>query len=41
MAKSASVYRLAKQQIETYKNFKKEYGAFGNAVKLLMGDRGA
>ncbi|MDE6474912.1 MAG: chromosome segregation protein SMC [Clostridia bacterium] len=28
-----------KQQIETYKNFKKEYGAFGNAVKLLMGDR--
>ena len=28
-----------RQQIETYKNFKKEYGAFNNTVKLLMGDR--
>lgn len=28
-----------KQQIETYKNIKKEYGAPGNAVKLLMRDR--
>ncbi len=28
-----------KQQIETYTNFKKDYGAFNSAVKNLMGDR--
>ncbi len=27
-----------KQRIETYKNLKKEYGAFSSAVKLLLGD---